>query len=545
MTKIFKGFKQIIGENNTNYENGYIYFVRPYSNTSNGYIVFNGKTYGQTQSGENSTATVEVTYSELKSLKDNGQLIPGLSYRIIDYETITIQSGTQSAGHQFDIIVTALTENTLSENAGAIQHENDTYFINSNLSAWKLKYKLENDDTNCHWVDSVNGKGVIYEMTDEFNNTLPYDFKNIMFKRFAVINANNYLIEKYAGWEGTLIEGIECSENDFKYFYTFSCYNTDNVYDTSLNIYSNNVNKLIVTNNHYLPARLTISHQQGEQYILNDITHICEMILQEGEYCNGIINTKIGFNCYNFTILDGCSNWEIKDNSDRIIISPGCNNWEIGSDANNIFIGINNTNWTIGRNNNNIKTGIACCGWTTEDNCNNFIVIDSCSNWLCERNSSYWNICGEPTSNFRILSNTSGTKETPLEISLSTSHGKQLVGFNEYNILTVWNPASPINYPIISRTDTGPSETDCIYLAPNVYNIWVNNKLPKYVKLSLPKTDMVGEYILRFTIPLNVTNYSLTILNEITWINNTAPNWESNRTYEISIINGLATFIVF
>lgn len=411
-----------------------------------------------------------------------------------------------------------------------------------------MKYKLENDDVNYHWVDSVNGKGVIYEMTDEFNNTLPYDFKNIMFCRYNAIIAPNYLINKYVGWEGTLIDGISCLEDDFKYFYTFSCYDDNTVYDASLNIYSNNVNKLTVNNNQYLPAKLTITSQKGEQYILNDITHICEMTLQDGVYCKGINNTKIGSMCYNFTILDGCSNWEIKDNSNRIIISPGCNDWEIGNDANNILIGLNNINWTIGRNNNNIKTGIACSNWTTEDNCNHCSIMDTCSNWLCERNSSYWNIhetTPESASNFRILSNTSGTAEKPLEITLSKSSAQQLIGFNEYNILTIWNNASPINYPIISRTDTGPSETDCIYLAPNVYNIWVNDKLPKYVKLSLPKTDMVGEYILRFTIPVNVTNYSLTILNEITWINNTAPIWESNRTYEISIINGLATFIVF
>ena len=268
------------------------------------------------------------------------------------------------------------------------------------------------------------------------------------------------------------------------------------------------------------------------------------MNLQDGEYCKGINNAKIGFNCYNCTILDGCSNWEIKDNTKNIIISPGCNDWEIGNDNNNILIGLNNINWTIGRNNNNVNTGIGCSNWTTEDNCNKWSVTDACSNWLCERNSSYWNIY-ESASNFRIISNTSGTEEKLLEISLPTSPAQQLIGFNEYNILTIWNNASPINYPIISRTDTGPSETDCIYLAPNVYNIWVNNKLPKYVKLSLPKTDMVGEYILRFTIPLNVTNYSLTILNEITWINNTAPIWESNRTYEISIINGLASYMEF
>lgn len=34
------------------------------------------------------------------------------------------------------------------------------------------------------------GKGVIYEMTDEFNNCLPYDFKNIVFQRFIATGAS-------------------------------------------------------------------------------------------------------------------------------------------------------------------------------------------------------------------------------------------------------------------------------------------------------------------------------------------------------------------
>ena len=112
-------------------------------------------------------------------------------------------------------------------------------------------------------------------------------------------------------------------------------------------------------------------------------------------------------------------------------------------------------------------------------------------------------------------------------------------------MLTIWNPASPINYPIINRTDTGPSASECIYLAPNVYNIWTNNKLPKYVTLAMPKTDMVGEYILRFTIPINVTNHSLIFSNEIKWVGNNIPMWETGKTYEISIINGLASYMEF
>lgn len=127
---------------------------------------------------------VEITWQELKDLRDNSALVPGRQYRIIDYVTTTVQEGTRSAGHQFDIIVQALDEKTLSENVHACLHEGDTYFANSKLEAWKLKYCLDNDTSRFGWADEVNGKGVIYRMIDEYNNDLPYDFKNIQFKRY-------------------------------------------------------------------------------------------------------------------------------------------------------------------------------------------------------------------------------------------------------------------------------------------------------------------------------------------------------------------------
>ena len=125
----------------------------------------------------------EITWSELKALRDNSQLIPGIQYRITDYVTTTVQENTQSAGHQFDIIVVADDVNKLNENARAILHSGDTYFANSKLEAWELKYCLDNDTTRFAWADTTNGKGVIYRMVDEFNNDCPYDFKNIQFKR--------------------------------------------------------------------------------------------------------------------------------------------------------------------------------------------------------------------------------------------------------------------------------------------------------------------------------------------------------------------------
>lgn len=102
---------------------------------------------------ENNIPMVSVTYAELVTLRNNGELVSGQQYRITDYETTTSQSGTISAGHPFDVIVTALDESTLSENASAVKRENDTYFETENLEAWQLKYCLDNDTEKFAWAD--------------------------------------------------------------------------------------------------------------------------------------------------------------------------------------------------------------------------------------------------------------------------------------------------------------------------------------------------------------------------------------------------------
>ena len=143
----------------------------------------------------------EITWSSLKSLVSAGTLIPGMKYRITDYNCTTTQDYTRSAGHQFDIIVEALDENTLSENASAINHsvsngETD-YFADCDLNAWKIWYCLDNDKTRFAWADDTktnnkeNGRGVIYRMIDEFGNDCPYDFKNIQFQR---VDANTITV---------------------------------------------------------------------------------------------------------------------------------------------------------------------------------------------------------------------------------------------------------------------------------------------------------------------------------------------------------------
>jgi len=131
----------------------------------------------------------EITHGELVLLRNAGGLVPGRNYRITDFVTITNSAGSTASIpftsdlNPFDLIVTATSASTLSEDARVIQHEGNTYFKNCNLSAWQIKYSLDNDVQRFSWASTESGKGVIYWMRDEFGNEAPYDFKNILFKR--------------------------------------------------------------------------------------------------------------------------------------------------------------------------------------------------------------------------------------------------------------------------------------------------------------------------------------------------------------------------
>ena len=109
--------------------------------------------------------TREVTWSELKTLRDSGLLTAGQWYRITDYVTTVnpvFEPQARSAGHAFDILVHADSTNVLSEKAYAIQHSGDTYFANSNLAAWELRYTLENINWSLRPTTSATCNGGYY-----------------------------------------------------------------------------------------------------------------------------------------------------------------------------------------------------------------------------------------------------------------------------------------------------------------------------------------------------------------------------------------------
>lgn len=129
---------------------------------------------------------IETTWQELKDLRDNSQLIPGAWYRITDYECLTSQVNTRSAGHKFDILVQALDINVLGEECKAIQHEGDTYFKNCNLAAWKVWYSLDNNKDRFSWGGDMYEAKRIY--TDD---ELWFDF-------YGTVEINGQLV--YLWW---------------------------------------------------------------------------------------------------------------------------------------------------------------------------------------------------------------------------------------------------------------------------------------------------------------------------------------------------------
>ena len=78
---------------------------------------------------ESEQKLVEISHAELLERLESANLIPGQFYRIIDYVTTVKREyfNISSANNPFDIIVLALSKDTLSENAYAI-HKNSNAF---------------------------------------------------------------------------------------------------------------------------------------------------------------------------------------------------------------------------------------------------------------------------------------------------------------------------------------------------------------------------------------------------------------------------------
>ena len=216
--------------------------------------------------------------------------------------------------------------------------------------------------------NQIRGKGIIYEMKDEFNNKCFYDFKNIQFKRYKIkstkenaskddfIFYEDYLLTNTGG-NPELPLGYEIDDENYKYFYTFSAIINNNIKDSSLGIFiDTNVEGELnyggdsiksvrhnIINSFNLQTDESIGLYNNCYYILND-----NVFISNFDYLNNINtfliqNNIININCVSNTFLGPLKNNILNSNSSGNIISD--------SNSNNIGYEFNK-NWLLFSNNN-------------------------------------------------------------------------------------------------------------------------------------------------------------------------------------------------
>ena len=392
--------------------------------------------------GEAAKLAVSITYAALKALRDGGNLVPGTWYRITDYVCTTTQDNTQSAEHAFDVIVRADDTSHLNENAFAAHHEGDEYFANCKLEAWQLKYCLANDTNRFAWADEENGTGVIFYMKDEWNNECPYDFKNIMFKRWAVSEVTDQKMTQDAleslneifvfdGDETKFqarfgYQGNDCTygstvhvvdPNDTGWYYTFSVivndvesgeYSLNDIEDGSIkgNNYYNDEGGGGFYGNTIKPRYNNMASDEdgidGAQVLNNIVLNGCYENSDENPYIYGCNNNSFGGNCYDNTFGNGCNNNSFGNGCGGNSFGNNCQSNSFGNSCyyNTFGNGCNNNSfWNYFQNNSfgndcyqnsfgnyfqNNSFGNGCGGNSFGNSCNSNSFGNGC----------YWNSFG-------------------------------------------------------------------------------------------------------------------------------------------------------
>lgn len=311
---------------------------------------------------------VVTTHAELVTMRDGGKLTAGALYRINDYECTTTQADTHSAGHPFDIVVMALSSDTLSERAWAMPHAGDEYFGESKLEAWQLWYCLDNDTDRFAWADAENGKGVVWRMIDEHNNDCPYDFKNIKFKR-ALTDG------EYDPDEG---EDVWC--------YTFTWIDEDGeAVDASVfcqNIVGDEGFVYGVHDNSMLPCIeydfYPEEHSDKLAFALNDNVFISSYQFEDGVFY-GIYGNHFGTSCYSNTFGNGCNSNSFGNDNYQNSFGNNCGDNSFGNGCNRNTFGNYCSRNTFGNNCYGNTFGNYCYSNTFGNDCGFNKFGNSCS----------------------------------------------------------------------------------------------------------------------------------------------------------------------
>lgn len=444
----------------------YVYGVGDYDGTNPGVA----DTLQDAINNASMDLAIPVTYSELVTLKTGGNLVPGMQYRITDYTSTTTQTNTQSAGHVFDIIVTADSETELNENAKAAHHTGDTYFTNCNLDSWELKYCLENDTNRFVWADTTNGKGVIYYMKDEWSNIAPFDFKNMMFT-----HDRDWFVD-HDTWAEDVLGEVPLTSMNF-YFLSWVTQNNE-VQDASIvgqnlandegmyvGVFNNEIKETTAYNMGItedatstafaLPCTIMVSSYAYEEGVFygcygNTFGNNCKNNTF-GNYCH---DNSFGSNCYDNSFGNECYSNSFGNECYSNTFGNYCSNNTFGHSFNNNTIGNNFGNNSFGNVFSSNTFGNGCENNSFGNNCGVNTFGSFCKNLTIFDNVQYCNITGgasnSPVKNAQILNGTKGTSSSNrLTITFTANKNyTQVAGLVNGTDLRIW---------IAENTVTGPS----------------------------------------------------------------------------------------
>lgn len=319
---------------------------------------------------------IKITYYELRLLRDKGKLIPGQQYRITDYIANVDLYGIGSNNKGlFDIIVVALSENDLCENAKATHHEDDTYFANNKLSEWELKYCIDNDVSRFEWAihgdaisqrttytistkDDIVVYGTYYYAFVDANGSLVYStkqlpnagdtlymYENDWFEGWIMVDAGIFSSKKRgkgviysmkdefgneAGYDFkhlTLKSGFETEDEIIgiktdKFYYTFNIDRNEISTDHSLTgKCKNNVIKPYTENgiqkiNHIIFNHIDLFPECRDNFIDTDSKDIL--------FGGNCFNNTVGKNCCQIKMRGNCRNNTLGSQCDSVILGQGC-----------------------------------------------------------------------------------------------------------------------------------------------------------------------------------------------------------------------------
>lgn len=205
------------------------------------------KTAGAPAPSEPVSFMTRINYSELKAIRDNSKLIPGMFYRITDYVCTTAQAGTRAMNNKFDIIVQALSVNTLSENASADYHmdglrieplfdviedetgttEGEVYKPEDIFVAYDYIENPDGDIVPVLYKTDINDYPDEADYADTFYYVGTYEFDGVIYDRWRKIDSGDseeypwsgsvkrYVLTDIIIEDGTFIDDKLNSSNDY------------------------------------------------------------------------------------------------------------------------------------------------------------------------------------------------------------------------------------------------------------------------------------------------------------------------------------------